>query len=309
MIVALCWLLISLDASVQSLSLPKLGWCNSLSSLNSRNSYCLFSPTVSSNQESSVLSASSRASSCNAKRLAAYSVTNEAVVHSTKIISTEAFRISGLKILASKPIVTIASVPAAEACVRPNMSCRSSACSLKLICASQEANHLPVSLVVIITTAMMIVVQLLHSKEMLIIIPTPMRNSGTNRLLPTKLIRCMTGLKFGTCRLSATPQRKAPRMPSSSDQSASRAEQTIIVITIRKPLISSDQRLKNRCASHGKTMRITPNVNAMRPTIHQVPISAPKTLFRTIASTNNDSVMVSIEPPTEILTAAFFCTP
>ena len=182
----------------------------------------------------------------------------------------EAFKIAASKMPASKPIVTIANVPAAVAWVRPKMSWRSTPCSLKLFWAIQEASHLPTSLVAIITIAMMSVCHPLQRSDISIIIPTPIRNKGTKRLFPTKLIRCITGLRFGTSLFIATPHMKAPRMPSNPAQSAIQADTTIMVMIIKNPLVGSDQRLKKRCVIFGKITRICKSVRAILPSTIQV---------------------------------------
>ena len=181
---------------------------------------------------------------------------------------------------------------------------------LKFFCATQAAIHLPASLVPIIVMAMRIVVHPLQRTRTSIIMPTPMRKSGTKRLFPTKLIPCMTGLRFGTKRFRATPQMKAPKIPSSPAQSAKRAEKTIIVITIRNPPRESVQRLKKRCAIHGKTPMMSTKVSTMRPaSAHAERLAVEARCDLRIARTKRERVIVSIVPPIATLAALFFCTP
>ena len=80
----------------------------------------------------------------------------------------------------------------------------------------------------------------------------------------TTLMRIITGPKLGTNRFKATPQMKAPKIPSSPAQSANSADTTIIVITTKKPLVGSVQRLKYRWASHGKTIVMMAKVATAR---------------------------------------------
>ena len=120
------------------------------------------------------------------------------------------------------------------------------------------------SLVATITTAMIRVVQLCQISEASIRKPTPKRNNGTKILFPTKLMRIITGLRFGTNLFIDAPQMKAPKIPSSPAQSASKAETTITVNTTRKPVFGSCVCLKNRCTSHGKTMVMSTTVMTTR---------------------------------------------
>ena len=164
-------------------------------------------------------------------------------------------------------MVTIASVPAAVACVKPNISRRSSLDRWKDHCPTHADKPLPANFVSIITPAINTVVQPFHNSDTSIIIPTPSRNSGTKVLLPKKVILLISGDKFGISLLSATPQTNAPRIPSSPAQSASHADTTSITITSMNEDTGSFLRLKYHCASHGNTTTVTTTNSAIFPAI------------------------------------------
>ena len=208
------------------------------------------------------------------------------------------------------PIVTIAKVPAAVACVRPKISWRSIACKRKHNCANHAAKLLPNNLVPIITTATNKVVHPLHTTLISIIRPTPIRKSGTKIFVPTKLICFITGLRLGTKRLSIAPQRNAPKILSKPAHSAKYAEMTIIAITSIKPIVVSLLRLKTNCAIRGKSEIITAQQITTRKRSNSVLLSAPNiTLLLSEANTKSERVIAGIVPPTAILAAIFFCTP
>ena len=165
---------------------------------------------------------------------------------------------------------------------------------------------MPANFVTIITSAINTVPQPATTRRTSIIIPTPSRNSGTKMVLPTKLIRPISGERLGTQRLSATPQRNAPSMPSSPAQSANPALTTSINITIAKPAAVFCLWRKNHLAISGKKPKVTTASSAVLPaSVHQYsqPSPASSLLFST-ASTSSDKVMASIVAPIVMFTAA-----
>ena len=149
--------------------------------------------------------------------------------------------------------------------------------------------------------------QLSQKTAISIISPTLSRKTGTKRLFPTKLIRFISGLWFGTRPFSATPHTNAPRMASRPDHSANHAEAMSSTMTSIKAVAASCQRLKTSWQSNGKSHSIKPNMTATLASeiYHLTDVS----FAVRNANANSDSVMVSIVPPTTMFTVGVFCMP
>ncbi len=141
--------------------------------------------------------------------------------------------------------------------------------------------------------------------------PTPIRKNGMNKAFPTNSIRFIRGEVFGIRRLSASPARNAPTMPSIPTTWAKKAPRKTMPRTKIYCETLSSKRLKNHRPITGKTNimnKTNAEIDALSPNQNVCEISPVSN--RTItARTNRASTVVINVPPILIVTALFLVIP
>src|SRR5690606_41142433 len=159
----------------------------------------------------------------------------------------------------------------------------------------------------IITSATIMVSQLLKKTEKSIIIPTLIKKNGMNMALPTNSIRFINDEVCGINLFNANPARNAPIMASTPANSAKSDAKYIMTKTKIYCEILSSTFLKNQRPMIGKISKTTnPKTTTDPPNFNQNSCpTSPCDMPTTAAKTNNAKISVIMVPPTVTLTDLF----
>ena len=118
--------------------------------------------------------------------------------------------------------------------------------------------------------------------------------------LPVNSIRLISGDTFGMNLLRTSPEKNAPKIPSSPTASDIAAERNITASVKMNCITESEYFRRNQCANRGMA-KINPAQNAVSLTVNsnqKLQPAPPLKLFTTAAMTSRARKSDTIDPPT-----------